>query len=218
MNVKGTTLALRSLLGLPHHIASAYFCILFICFVLFFSCWWSKLKPKTLWRFSTRRKKMKNATIYWPQGQWGGVRAHYCATVNSCAVKWSRKTKGKMTVDRLFTSRHQASFMLGLITSPCSWTWFKVLTSISWCRVCCPDMFHKDLSTATESAATLSAATLSTMREMMYFTRTKRRYFWFAQPPTPKSPRQDRFKVLPTLGTKWLDLFLWLPGGSNRSN
>ena len=146
MNVKGTTLALRSLLGLPHHIASAYFCILFICFVLFFSCWWSKLKPKTLWRFSTWRKKMKNATIYWPQGQWGGVRAHYCAT------------------------------------------------------------------------ATLSAATLSTMREMMYFTRTKRRYFWFAQPPTPKSPRQDRFKVLPTLGPKWLDLFLWLPGGSNRSN
>ena len=29
----------------------------------------------------------------------------------------------------------------------------------------------------------------------------------------PKSPRQDRFKVLPTPGPKWLDLFLWLRGG-----
>ena len=31
--------------------------------------------------------------IYWPQGQWGGVRARYCAPVHSCAVKWSQKTK-----------------------------------------------------------------------------------------------------------------------------
>ena len=96
---------------------------------------------KTLWRFLSTRKKMKNTMIYWPQG-----------------------TKGKMTVDRLFTSRHRASFMMGLIASPCSWSWFKVLTTIWWCHVCCRDMFHKDLSTARESAATLS-----TMREMMYF-------------------------------------------------
>ena len=39
-----------------------------------------------------------------------------------------------------------------LIASPCSWRWVKVL-SITWCPVCCRDMFHKDLSTATESAA-----------------------------------------------------------------
>ena len=64
--------------------------------------------------------------IYWPQGQWGGVRARYCAPVHSYAVKWSRNTKWKMTVDRLFTSRHQASFKMGLIASPCSWSWFKV--------------------------------------------------------------------------------------------
>ena len=101
--------------------------------------------------------------IYWPQGQWGGVRARYCAPVHSYAVKWSRNTKWKMTVDRLFTSRHQASFKMGLIASPCSWSWFKVLTSISWCPVCCRDMFYKDLSTATGSAATLSA-----VREIMY--------------------------------------------------
>ena len=60
----------------------------------------------------------------------------------------------------------QASFKMGLMASPCSWSWFKVLTSISWCPVCCRDMFHKDLSTATESTASLS-----TVREMMYFTK-----------------------------------------------
>ena len=123
--------------------------------------------------------------IYWPQGQWGGVRARYCAPVHSYAVKWSRNTKWKMTVDRLFTSRHQASFKMGLIASPCSWSRFKVLTSISWCPVCCRDMFQRDLSTATGSAVTLS-----TVREMMYFTKTERSYFRFA-PPAPyprKSP------------------------------
>ena len=145
---------------------------------------------------------MKNAIIYWPQGQWGGVRARYCAPVHSCAVKWSRYTKWKMTADKLFTSRHQASFKIGLIASPCSWSWFEVLTSISWCPACCRDMFQKGLSTATESAVTLT-----TVRVMMYFTKTKRSYFWFATPPTPESLRQDRFKVLP----KWLDLFLWAP-------
>ena len=37
------------------------------------------------------------------------------------------------------------------LTSPCSWSWDKVLTSITWCPVCCRDMFHKDLSTATRN-------------------------------------------------------------------
>ena len=32
-----------------------------------------------------------------------------------------------------------------LIASPCSWSWVNVLTSITWCPVCCLDMFHKDL-------------------------------------------------------------------------
>ena len=103
--------------------------------------------------------------IYWPQGQWCGVRARYCAPVHSYTVKWSRNVKWKMTVDRLFTSRHQASFKMGLIASPCSWSWFKVLTLISWCPACCQDMFQKGLSKGTESAVTLS-----TVREMMYFT------------------------------------------------
>ena len=140
---------------------------------------------------------MKSAVIHWPQGQWSGVRARYCAPVHSCAVKWSRETKGKTSVARLFTSRHQASFKMGLIASRCSWSWFMVLTSISWCPVCCRDMFHKDLSTATESTATLS-----TVRIMMYFTKTKRSHFRFAPPSTPEKRRQDRFKALPTPGPK----------------
>ena len=56
----------------------------------------------------------------------------------------------------------------------------------------CQDMFQKGLSKGTESAVTVS-----TVREMMYFTKTKRSYFRFAPPPTHESPRQDRFKVLP---------------------
>ena len=57
------------------------------------------------------------------------------------------------------------------------------------------------------------AVTMSTVREMMYFTKTKTSYFRFVRPPTPESPRQDRFKVLPIPGPKWLELFLWLRGG-----
>ena len=53
-----------------------------------------------------------------------------------------------------------------LIASPCSWSWVKVLTSVTWCPVCCRDMFHKDLSTATESAAILSTAREMKVRDM----------------------------------------------------
>ena len=99
-----------------------------------------------------------------------------------------------------------------LIASPCSWSWVKVLMSITWCPVCCRDMFHKDLSTTTESAAILSTA-----REMMYFTKTnlKRSYFRFASPPTTKSSGHDHFKQLPTPVPEGLELSLWLPEGSN---
>ena len=56
--------------------------------------------------------------------------------------------------------------MMELIASPCSWSWVKVLTSVTWCPVCWPDMFHKDLSTATESAAILSTAREMKVRDM----------------------------------------------------
>ena len=91
-------------------------------------------------------------------------------------------------MDRLSTSRHHESL------------------TVWWFSVCCPDMFHKDLSTATESTTILSTA-----REMMYFTKTnlKRNYFRFVSPPTTESPGHDHFKQLPTRGC---------PRGSNKSN
>ena len=87
------------------------------------------------------------------------------------------------------------------------------LKSITWCPVCCRDMFHKDLSTATESAAILSTA-----QEMMYFTKTnlKRSYFRFASPPTTESPGHDHFKQLP--GPKGWNCPCGCPRGSNKSN
>ena len=83
------------------------------------------------------------------------------------------------------------------------------------CPVCCRDMFHKDLSTATESAVIF----LSTAREMMYFTKAniKRSYFPFASPPTTESPGHDHFKQLPTPGPEGLELSLWCPRGSIKS-
>ena len=74
------------------------FCFLFFVFFLFlfffvlfcFLCRWNKPKLKlfteTLYshgRFSSAHIKIKNAGIYWLQGQWGGVRARYCAPVHS---------------------------------------------------------------------------------------------------------------------------------------
>ena len=106
----------------------------YLSFALFCSFFVGEINWNWNWRFSSAHKKMKNTMIYWPQGQWGGVRARYCTPVHSYAVKWSRNTKWKMTVDRLFTSRHQASFKMGVIVSSCSWSWFKVLTSmyVAW--------------------------------------------------------------------------------------
>ena len=82
------------------------------------------------------------------------------------------------------------------------------LLARTFCPICCRDMFHKHLSTATESAAILSTA-----REMMFFTKTKRSYFRFAPPNTPESPGNDRFKQLPTLWPEGLDLSPWMPKG-----
>ena len=151
---------------------------------------------------------MKNAMIYWPQGQWGGVRARYCAPVHSYAIKWSRNTKWKTTVDRL-----QASFKMGLIASPCSWSWFKVLTLISWCPACCQDMFQKGLSKGTESAVTLS-----TVREMMYFTKTKRSYFRFAPALPPKVPDRTASKYSLPPGPNGWTCSCGCTRDSNRSN
>ena len=136
-----------------------------------------------------------------------------CAPVHSCAAKWSRKTKGKTSVDTIFTSRHQASFKIGLMASPCSWSWLKMLTSISWCPVCCQDMFHKDLSTATDSTATLS-----TVREMMYFTKRKRSYFRLPRPLPPKVPDRTASKYSPLPGPNGWTCSCGCSGDSDGSN
>ena len=103
----------------------SFVCFVLFCFVFFSGeiNWNGNLFPDLLClipflRFSSTHIKIKSAGIYWPQWQWGGVRARYCASVHSQAVKWS-KTQGKTSVDILFTSRHQVSLMMELIASPC---------------------------------------------------------------------------------------------------
>ena len=66
------------------------FCFFFFVVLFCFLCRWNKPKLKlfteTLYshgRFSSAHIKIKSAGIYWLQGQWGGVRARYCAPVHS---------------------------------------------------------------------------------------------------------------------------------------
>ena len=152
----------------------------------------------------TRIKKMKDAMIYWPQGQWGGVRARYCAPVHSYAVKWSRNTKWKMTVDRLFTSRHQASFKMGVIVSSCSWSWFKVLTSMYVARTCFTRTFPQLRSPPSPCQPCDKWYTSQKQREDISD---------LPFPLPPKVPDWTVLKPLPTPVPRWLDLFLRLPGG-----
>ena len=151
--------------------------------------------------------------IYWPRGQWGGVRARYCAPVHSCAFKWSRNTKRKLTVDRLFTSRHQASFKMGLMAFPSSWSWFKVLTSISWCPACWRDMFQKGLSTATESPSLCQPCE-------KWCTSQKQRQviFVLSGPLPPKVPDRTASKYSPSPGPNGWNCSCGCAGDSNRSN
>ena len=158
-----------------------YSCLVF-CFVFAGEINWKwNLFPDPLYmipfvRFSSVHIKIKSARIYWPQGQWGGVRSRYCASVHSRAVKLSKTNKGKTSVDIPFTCRHQASLIMELIASPCprirveSRCWRQLRDALP---VCCREMFHKDLSTATESAAILSTArdrgyTLQKQRELIF--------------------------------------------------
>ena len=120
--------------------------------------------------------------IYWPQRHWGGVRARYCASVHSCAVKWSRKTKGK-------TSRHQASFKMGVIVSSCSWSWFKVLTSMYVARTCFTRTFPQLRSPPSPCQPCDKWYTSQKQREDISD-------LPFPLPP-PESPRLDRFKATP---------------------
>ena len=149
--------------------------------------------------------------IHWPLGQWGGVRAHYRAPVYSCAVKWSRKTKGKMTVYRLFTSRRQESFKIGLIASPSSWSWFKVLTSISWCPVCCRDMFpFPQLRSPLPSCQPCEKWCISQKQREVIFD--------LPRPLPPKVPDRTASKYSQPSGSNGWTCSCGCPGDSNRSN
>ena len=105
---------------------SVFLFFVLFCFVFFFSSeinWNWNLFADPLYlisflRCTSAHIKIKSVRIYWPRGQWGGVRVRYCASVHSRAVKQS-KTKGKTSVDILFTSRHQISLLMKLISSPC---------------------------------------------------------------------------------------------------
>ena len=96
---KGNDLSLMVSFGLPHHIASAYFCILVFCFVLFFFCRWNNWN----WNCSntlyipfgdSREKKWKARWFIDRKGNGVGLGLVTAAPVHSWAVKWSRKTKG----------------------------------------------------------------------------------------------------------------------------
>ena len=166
--------------------------------------WPSKLIVLLL--FLYKNKKRGDLVNVWAMG-WG-----WGSLLRSDSLARCEKQKDK----RLWTDYSRLDIMHHLRydgTYRLSWSWVKVLMSIRWCPVCCRDMFHKDLSTATESAAILSTA-----REMMYFTKTnlKRSYFRFASPPAPPTlerPGHDRFKQLPTPKPEGLELSLWLPEG-----
>ena len=153
--------------------------------------------------FLYKNKKRGDLVNVWAMG-WG-----WGSLLRSDSLARCEKQKDK----RLWTDYSRLDIMHHLRydgTYRLSWSWVKVLMSIRWCPVCCRDMFHKDLSTATESAAILSTA-----REMMYSTKTniQRSYFRFASPPTTESPGHDHFKQLPTPGPEGLELSLWLPEG-----
>ena len=112
----------------PHRFCVFLFSCFFVlfCFVFFFFSeinWNWNLFADPLYlisflRCTSAHIKIKSVRIYWPRGQWGGVRVRYCASVHSRAVKQS-KAKGKTSVDILFTSRHQISLLMKLISSPC---------------------------------------------------------------------------------------------------
>ena len=192
-------------------------CLLF-CFVFFFFAgeinwnWTFSLYLIPFLRFSSAHIKIKSARIYWAEGQWGGVRARNCASVHSCAFKWS-KTKGKTSVDIIFISRYQVSLMMELMASPCarirveSRCWRQLRDALP---VCGRDMFHNDLSTATESAAILSTAqdrwcTLQKQREVI---------FDLPRPLLPKVRDRTALNNSPPPGQKGCGC----PGNSNTSN
>ena len=200
---------------LPHHIASAYFCILVFCFVLFFFCRWNNWNcSKTLYiPFGDSRARIKKWKTRWFIDRKGNGVGLGLVT----ALRFTRTLSNGPEIQNekwLWTdySRLDIKHLLRWDLSPLPahgaearcWRQFRFVK---------PCMLPVHVSQEPFHSYGVRRRTLSTVWEIMYFTKTKRNYFRFAPPPTPESPRQDRFKVLPTPRPKWLDLFLWLPGG-----
>ena len=102
--------------------------------------------------------------------------------------------------------------MMELIASPRSWSWVKVL-SITWCPVCCRDMFHKDLFTATESAAPCQP------REKWCTTQKQREViFDLPRQLPPKVRDMTASNNSPPHGPKGWTCPCGCPRGSNKSN
>ena len=134
--------------------------------------------------------------IYSPQGQWGGVRAHYCAPVHSYAVKRSRKKKKKMTVDRLFTSRQDGTYRLSL---------FMELIQGVDVNFVMPCMLPGHVSKGPFHSYGVRRHPVNRARNDVLH-KNKEKLFSICPAPYPRkreSPRQDRFKVLS----------MWLRGG-----
>ena len=131
----------------------------------------------------------------------------YCASVHSRAVKWS-KTKGKTSVDILFTSGHQISLKMELISSPCPKIRVESIQGagvnyVIPCLLVGGTCFTRTFPQLRSPSAA---------RPMMYFKKTKTSYFRFA--PAPYSRKSDRFKQLPTHEPEGL----WLPGELHLSS
>ena len=192
------TWALWFLFGLPHHIASADFCILVFCFVLFFFVGkinWNCTKTLDI-PFGGSRTRIKK----W-KTQWGRVRARYCAPVHSCAVKWSRYTKWKMTADRLFTS------------SPCSWSWFKCWSqfrdALHAAGTCFKRAFPQLRSPPSPCQPFEKWCTAEKQREVI---------FDLPRPLPPKVPDRTASKCSPPTGPNGWTFSCGCAGDNNRSN
>ena len=107
----------------------------------------------------------------------------YCASVHSRAVKWS-KTKGKTSVDILFTSGHQISLMMELISSPCPRIRVESIQGagvnyVIPCLLVGGTCFTRTFPQLRSPSAA---------RPMMYFKKTRQVIFDLPPPPIPESP------------------------------
>ena len=103
-----------------------------------------KLHMETKWKMITSVfcscTKIKSAGILSTFGQWGGVRARFCAPAHSRVVKNKKDKRLWTDYSRLEIMQHfwyDGTYHLSLLMELS-----KLLTSIMWCPICCRDKFH----------------------------------------------------------------------------